>query len=175
MGRGIHAAGYCLLCFHSPLDESDRCSACGHVSLPSQRREFWTLRPRYLALERIFKVLAFLTLPVGCVSMLAISPGGGGGPSAGWSFAIQLCLAVSLWKTAEKWTRHSPYFRPYLVWCLSLAGMGILFLFKSPVIGLSLLGAAGAVAAVCQRATRWKRALIASGAAQKETPEDVDC
>lgn len=127
------------------------------------RRAFWTLHPRYRALEGVCKTLAALSLPFATWALILVSPGAHSGPSSGWLIAGPILLTASLWKTSEKWTRRRPYFRPSILWGLVFAGLGVFALSIDPLIGLGLLLAAWSSVSLCRFGADWKRWRIESG------------
>ncbi len=153
---------YCLHCFHAPLGEHARCERCGEVSFPSQRNEYWTLRPWNRRVERLTKVAAVLAFPLGVAALFAVT--GGLNRAAAWLVLLPALASVAVWKTGENWTRHNPYFRAGLVWSISLLALAIPAAFVHWSVGFAFVAASLAVDVLCALGERWKVRLRASGA-----------
>lgn len=147
---------YCLYCFASLSDGTNCCDECERVTAPSLRREFWSLKPEHVAWERWLKGGVSLVAVAGVVALI----GPASGSKAGFLFALPFSVAVALWGTASKLTRHSPHFRPSLVWGVSLALLALILaamqspwaLFAGTFLGVEIWA--------CKCADGWKRSLI---------------
>ena len=153
------AGSYCLFCFHAPLDAAHRCPACDHVSLPAQRKVYWNLNPKLIALERQCKWIAFWLYPFFFASQILMPKGGDIFQAMLIVCFLPLALSIGIWKTATKLTRHEPYFRPHLVWGLSFAGLGIALLYFRPAWAFAPFLATALVIVACAFGERWKRRL----------------
>jgi len=123
----IVRGGYCLYCFHAPLDASHRCDECDRVSLPSLRVEYWNQHPRFLKVEKAGKLFAAFGVPA--IALAAMILGSMHGSPGGWGRAFcfaPVLVGVAMWKTVGKLTRNDPYFRPSYLWGFTALGLSFI-------------------------------------------------
>jgi hypothetical protein len=157
--KKVVTGGYCLYCFHAPLDASHRCDECGKVSLRSLRVEYWNQHPRLKRWEKLGKLFAALGLPVIVHVVMNLLPGEEhpGGPGF---CLLPLLVAAGMWKTMGKLTRNDPYFRPSILWGLTTLGLGIACLTFDWRWSVGFVGLAFVVLWWSVMAQRWKLRLM---------------
>jgi len=155
------ARRYCLFCFATLPEESNRCAACHQTTRPLDYRVYWNKNPRILSIEQTIKVLTVaLTALVVCLFFVGVGPGIGGARS-GWFFLLPLLPAVGVWKTASALTRVQPYFQVRVFWLAVFVLLGVVLAFVSWFLVTIPLVCVAIVLLAARDLRRWKRGLIA--------------
>ncbi|MHC4515070.1 MAG: hypothetical protein ACYTGW_15795 [Planctomycetota bacterium] len=160
VGGPMGARRYCLFCFATLPDESNRCASCHQTTRPLDCRVFWNRNPRILSIEQTIKILTVVLTALVVFLFFTAFPTVGG-TKGGWFFLLPLLPAIGVWKTASALTRVQPYFQVKVFWLAIFVLLGIVVAFVSWfLVTIPLVCVAGVLLAA-RDLRRWKRGLIA--------------
>ncbi|MHC4661447.1 MAG: hypothetical protein ACYS8W_07130 [Planctomycetota bacterium] len=120
-----NAKTYCLYCYAPMHRKEDSCPVCHSRNLAADRKSFWTKEKNLVEVERILKMLIIFA-SIGIMVGIFVLPIGGG-PGAGYLFALPVFFLVATWQTTSCLTRRVSTFRPSIYWSAFFLLVGIVF------------------------------------------------